>query len=181
MVEEYYSLEELLDMVDGPNRSLCKKIYVDNQTMFEKAMGSSVKHQAWVGGYLGHLRDCMNIAVRLYENLGECRQLPFSLSDSLLVLYLHDLEKAWKYGGGDKEKEEIRSITDYQEFVRSKLEVYGFQLTAEHWNGLKYVHGEGGDYDPKVRIQNPLAAFVHCCDTISARIWFDFPEKETDW
>jgi hypothetical protein len=39
----------------------------------------------------------MNIAIELYKNLGSHRPLPFSLSDVLLILYLHDLEKPWKY------------------------------------------------------------------------------------
>ena len=35
----------------------------------------------------------MNIAVVLYERLNSIRPLPFSLSDLLLVVYLHDVEK----------------------------------------------------------------------------------------
>lgn len=52
-----------------------------------------------------------------------------------------------------------------------------FPLTKIQLNALTYVEGEKNDYHPSKRIMNPLAAFVHCCDTISARIWFDEPKK----
>lgn len=181
MTEKYYTLDELLEMIDEPNRSSCKRVYSENKALFEKAKGSNVKHQAWEGGYLDHIRDVMNIAVRLYDDLNSCRPLPFSLSDSLLVLYVHDLEKPWKYGGTKEEKAEVNSFPDYKDFIESKIDEYGFQLTDEHWNGLQYVHGEGADYDPNRNVQGPLAAFVHSCDTISARIWHESPKVRNSW
>lgn len=174
----YHSLDALLAMIDEPNKQCCQKLYADHQEMFEKAAGSKTKHQAWEGGYLDHIRDIMNIAVRLHTELSDLRPVPFSLSDSLLILFLHDLEKPWKYAGNEEQKKEVARFADYQDFIKSKINEYGFVLSDEHMNALKYVHGEGNDYDPHIRVQSPLAAFVHICDTISARIWFDFP-KET--
>ncbi|MCA9496225.1 MAG: hypothetical protein KC589_04745 [Nanoarchaeota archaeon] len=181
MTKKYYNLNELFEMIEEPNRSSCKKIYSDNKEIFESAKGSRLKHQAWKGGYLGHIVDIMNIAIQLYDNLNSCRKLNFSLSDSLLVLFLHDLEKPWKYAGNEKQKEELNSFPNYLDFIISKIEEYDFQFTTELWNGLKYVHGEGNDYNPNVNIQGPLAAFVHICDTISARIWFNFPNNSNFW
>jgi len=177
----YYNLEELINNIEEPNKSACMKIYLENKTIFEQARGSSVKHQSWEGWYLDHLRDTMNIAIELYKNLGSHRPLPFSLSDVLLILYLHDLEKPWKYAWNEEQKAELKSFWDYKNFIKSKINEYWFKLTTEHWNGLKYIHWEWEDYDPKTRIQWPLAAFVHVCDTISARIWFDFPKDKKDW
>ncbi len=181
MAEKYYTLDELFEMIDEPNKSCCKRIYLKNKIIFKKAKGSNVKHQAWGGGYLDHVRDVMNIAVRLYDNLNICRSLPFSLSDSLLVLYLHDLEKPWKYAGTKEQKAEVGSFPDYKDFIKAKIDEYGFQLTNENWNGLEYIHGEGADYDPNKNVQGPLAAFVHCCDTVSARIWYKFPKERNNW
>ena len=181
MIEKYYKLNELLNMIEEPNRDSCKKIYLENKAMFEKSKGSNVKHHAYEGGYLDHVRDTMNVAVRLHDSLNSCRQLPFSLSDSLLVLFLHDLEKPWKYAGTEEQKKELSSCLDYQNFIKSKLDEYGFRLKNAHWNSLIYVHGEGDDYSPKVNIQSPLAAFVHCCDNISARIWFDGAKEKDSW
>lgn len=181
MAKKYYTLDELIEMIDEPNKSYCKTIYWENKTIFETAKGSNMKHQAWEWWYLDHIRDIMNIAIRLYDDLSSCRPLSFSLSDSLLVLYLHDLEKPWKYWGDEIKKAEIENFPDYKDFIKSKINEYGFQLTDEHWNWLKYVHGEGVDYDPTKNVQSPLAAFVHCCDTISARIWHKEPRKRNSW
>ena len=168
---------QLLDLVDEPNGSICKKLYFDHQGMMNKAWGSSSKHQAWEGGYVDHLEECMNIGVVLYDETNSLRKLPFSKSSLLLVLDLHDLEKAWKYGGGIREKEELSNYANYQDFIAAKIDQYGFILSEEERNGLKYVHGEGTDYHPGRRVQSPLAAFVHICDVFSARIWFDYPKK----
>jgi hypothetical protein len=39
----------------------------------------------------------MNTAVILYHTFGQLRPMPFSLSDALVVLFVHDLEKPWAY------------------------------------------------------------------------------------
>ena len=176
-MDKYYNIRELLNLIDEPNRSACQTIYFVNKEMFDKAKGSSYNHQAWEGGYMGHMRDIMNIACRIYSNLNSVRSLPFSLSDALLVLFLHDIEKPWKYGG---KPEIVNEYSNYQEFQKAKFEEYNFNLTDEHLNAIKYAHGEGNDFKQTERVSKPLAAFLHCCDTISARIWFDYPKAE-EW
>ena len=115
----------------------------------------------------------MNIALQIYQNLSALRQFPFSLSDALLVLYLHDLEKPWKYGKNKEQLNYFLSFDNEKEFLQHQVKKYKFKLTESHLNGLKYVHGEGNDYSPTENIQKPLAAFVHSCDVFSARIWFN--------
>lgn len=181
MSQKYYSLEELFDLIEEPNRTACIKIYTENKHIFDTSKGSKTKHQAWEGGYLDHIRDVMNIAIQLYATLDRLRPLQFTLSDALLVLYLHDLEKPWKYAGDDSQKAEVQSFSDYKDFIRQKALEYGFQLTTDHQNVIEYVHGEGDDYDPFRNVQTPLAAFVHCCDTMSARIWHEFPKNSDSW
>ncbi len=112
MGQRYYSFDELVDMIDEPSRAFCRKVYLDNKEIFEFAKGSNVKHHYWKGGYIGHLTEVMNIAVRLHDSLNACRELPFSLSDVLLILFLHDLEKPWKYGGDFKRVNEVKSFLD---------------------------------------------------------------------
>lgn len=177
MDEKYHSLDELISMIDEPNKTPSQNLYFNNKEKFQRAKGSSFKHQAWVGGYIDHIEEVMNISIPFYEMLNSRRELPFSISDALLVLYLHDLEKAWKYGGSEEEVKEYEKFEKNYDFITSKALEYNFKLTAEHLNALKYVHGEGEDYNKKINIQGPLAAFVHNCDIISARIWHDFPKK----
>ena len=176
-MEKYYTLLELLSMIEKPNLVPSNRLYFDNKEMFNIAHGSSHNHQAWEGGYIGHMTDGMNIIVRLYENLNACRKLDFSLSDALLVFWLHDIEKPWKYGG---KPEEVDKYENYQAFQEAKIAEYGFELTDAHCNAIKYAHGEGDDFKKTERVSKPLAAFLHCCDTISARIWFDHP-KQKNW
>lgn len=171
------TLIEMLKMINEPYGSACLKISLENKTIFEYAKGSRVKHQVWQGGYMDHITEIMNIAVITYSSLSTYKSLPFSLSDALLILFLHDLEKPWKYSDNQKLVDEFQAFGDYQDFIMFKVTEYSIVLTDDHMNALKYTHGKGDDYDPLIRIQQPLAAFVHCCDTISARIWFDEPKK----
>ena len=94
-------------------------------------------------------------------------KLPFSLSDVMLVLFLHDIEKPLKYGS--KYKLDISN----EEIRKSLISEYEIELSSVHISALKYIHGEGNDYSPTKRMMNPLSAFCHCCDIISARIFFD--------
>ena len=184
MVSKYYKLDEIIGLIEPSNGDSCRRILEENYKLFSKAPGSSHNHQAWEGGYLDHVTEVCNIAIALYEPLDSRRKLPFSLSDSLLVLFLHDLEKPWKHSAKDfclinpitglKDKNKIK------DFVDAKIKEYSFQLTEEHRNAIKYAEGEGDDYSPKKRIQSPLAAFAHVCDNISARIWFDQPVYKND-
>ena len=181
----YHSLHELLEMIEEPNGSICRKVLQDNYNLFSKARGSSHNHQAWEGGYLDHLTEIMNIAMVLYEPLNTRRALPFSASDALLVLYLHDLEKPWRHlineNGEVVVNPELKDKrTQVKDFVVKKIEEYGLQLTPEHWNGIWYAEGEHNDYSPKKRTQLPLAAFVHMCDVWSARGWYNYPSAEND-
>lgn len=180
MGQKYYSFDEFIDMIDEPSRSICRKIYLENKNIFEFAKGSNVKHHYWEGGYLGHLTEVMNIAVRLHGNLDSCRELPFSLGDVLLILFLHDLEKPWKYGGDTLRLDEVKSFSSSKDFVRSKISEYGFVLSVDQENALEYTHGEGDDYHPSRLVQSPFGALVSACDNLSARVWPDFPKDKFD-
>jgi hypothetical protein len=116
----------------------------------------------------------MWLAENLYREMSAARPLPFSLGDAVLVLYLHDLEKPWKY------LEPFARFADEGEehrFVGEICAKYGIALSAEHENALEYIHGEGEAYSPTERRQGPLAAFCHVCDVLSARVWHDEPGR----
>ena len=163
----------LLHLVDSPNKEACLELLEDEKKRFMTSLGSTANHHDWEGGYIGHIAEVMNLASRLYETMVQIRPLDFSLSDALLVLYLHDLEKPWKYVDGIK----FPTKADRHKFRLEMIEEYGIKLTEEQHNGLKYVEGELDDYSSKRRVMNPLAAFCHMCDVASARIWFDHPQE----
>jgi 23S rRNA maturation-related 3'-5' exoribonuclease YhaM len=181
---KYYTLNELVLMVDAENSKKLIKILEENKKIFSKAAGSTNNHQAWPGGYLDHIKDIMNIAVVLYGTLNSLRPLPFSLSDAMLILFLHDLEKPWKYKnttGGLVHKAGFESQGLTNSFRENKIREYEIKLTDVQLEALRYVEGEThGRYSNKRRSMNPLAAFCNMCDVTSARIWFDMP-KENKW
>ena len=181
---KYYSIKQMLDMVDEPDRSVCLKILSSNEELFRKVQGSSHNHQNWAGGYYDHILEVMNISILLYVCMNNARQLKFSLSDALFILFLHDIEKPWKYDlDSDGEIQIIESLRDkdkQKEFRSKKLKEYGIKLNPDQENAMKYVEGEYKDYSPKRRTMNPLAAFCNLCDVTSGRIWFENPLKEED-
>jgi 23S rRNA maturation-related 3'-5' exoribonuclease YhaM len=177
--KKYYDLDELLSMIDEPNQATCRRLYQDNKKVFEKAPGSSHNHQAWEGGYLDHVRETMNIGVVLFDTLNGLRKLPFTLSDALLVLYIHDLEKPWKYSE-DEKNISFQNKKDRHFFREKKLQEYKIQLTDMQNNAFCFVEGENNEtYSASRRGMNELAAFCHMCDVTSARLWYDFPCKSS--
>ena len=184
MIPNYYSIEQLLKMIEEPNGSACYRILLDYQRLFQVVQGSTNNHQAWVGGYFDHVQEVMNIAVVLYKQLNSLRSLPFSLSDLLLVVYLHDIEKPWKYelhaDGQLYHKTTMQSKESHQLFRLEKLKEYNITLTAEQENGIKYTEGELKDYSNRYRVMGPLACVAHMCDVASARLWFDHPLQDGD-
>ena len=126
----------------------------------------------------------MNIGIVLYDNLNRLRSLPFSLSDVLLVVFLHDIEKPWKYemrsDGQFYHRPGMDTKAEHHEFRMKKLKEYGIVLTKDQLNGMKYVEGELNDYTNRRKMMGPLAALCHLADVTSARIWFDHPIKGKD-
>lgn len=92
---EYLSFRECIDLI--PNGTVLVNLVASNFDRILKAPGSSHNHQAWEGGYADHVAETMNIACQLYFMFDDLRGLPFVLSDPLVVMFLHDLEKPWKY------------------------------------------------------------------------------------
>jgi len=151
--------------IDDNNKFRCIDLLTFFIENYPEAPGSSHNHQAYEGGYYNHVNDILDYAASLYKSLSKRKKLNFDLSDALLVLFLHDIEKPVKYCDTTNEN-------DSQ--IRERLiEEFGFTLSEEHIMALKYIHGEGEDYRKDKRVMSPLSAFCHCCDVISARIFFE--------
>lgn len=136
------------------------------------AKGSSSNHQAYEGGYFKHIQDCMHICVTLYDSTQRgIGRLPFTSSDALLVLFLHDIEKPIKYSDMSM-KLPFAGLNDHE--VRQKLlDMFDIELKEHHVEALRYIHGEGDDYSKTERVMSPLSAFCHCCDVFSSRVYFN--------
>jgi hypothetical protein len=161
---------EYLKMVDSDNKGQLIDLYQFIVKNCSDAKGSSYNHQNWNGGYLDHIEEVLKYCVKLYDILSQDRILDFSLSDAILVLFLHDIEKPIKYS--NLKEDFPNSDNDIKNLLIQKFK---FILTEPQIEALKYIHGEGNDYRKDKRVMNPLCAFCHCCDIISARIFFDYP------
>lgn len=184
MKPPYYPLPTLVDMIEEPNRAICKQILAEHETLFKTVQGSSHNHQAWVGGYYDHVQDVMNIGIALHTFLSSLRPIPCTISDVLLVLFLHDIEKPWKYemhNGALRIKPELVDKKAQRAFRDDTLRTYGISLTPEQENAMLYVEGEHTAYTPGQRTMHPLAALCHLADVTSARIWFDHPSVDDVW
>ena len=183
---DYLSIESLLMLIDSPAREACQRMLADNRALFERTRGSTHNHQTWDGGYIDHITDGLNYARHLYaldSALG--RPMPFSLSDALLIWYLHDLEKPWRIlvqsSGEAINRPGLDTKEAFKAFREDKLVEYGLELTPSQLNGLTYVEGEGKDYLSTRRVMNELAAFCHKVDVWSARQCYDYPKDNDEW
>ena len=96
-------------------------------------------------------------------------RLEFSLSDAIFILFIHDLEKPFKY---IEPSFKFKNREEESTFKLKILKDYQIKLEDSHLNALKYIHGEGDDYCED-RVMGTLATFCHVCDITSARIWYN--------
>jgi len=173
----YLDFTSLMHLITSRNRDCLWAIVKANISEFRVAKGSSNNHQAWEGGYLDHVSEVMNLACQLYRTLGDLRKLPFTLSEALEVMFLHDVEKPFKKSDMLVYKDEhpITATKDNRKkFRASIIEKFAIKLTPEQENALRYVEGvPDTEYTPGERTMGELAAFCHSCDILSARLWYD--------
>ena len=176
----YDDLESLLKKIDGNNGLACRQILDDYKELFMGAPGASHNHQVWPGGYNDHITEAMNIVSVLFDVLNTLRNLPFTKSDALLVVFLHDLEKPFRYtydAGGNLVANPSLSDKDSKSAKRNEIiSQYGIQLNEQQLNAMKYIEGvRESEYTPGARTMGELASICHCADTISARLWYNHP------
>jgi len=169
-------LKELISQnVDKKYSKKLIAIVDNNYERFISCPGSKNKHQPWEGGYLDHLIQTFEYAIHNYDK-ELIKFLPkheqYSLSDVLLVLFFHDIEKIFKYVESDfkikneyalqyKNKSLAKKDLENKPFENYKLsevqkdgsiyfpsdkEIFanenGIKLELRHRIGLHYVHGE---------------------------------------
>lgn len=181
-VPSYLDLDELVMLIDAEHRDAVRSLIDDYRERYAHARGSSRNHQAWSGGYWDHITDMGNIMVQQYRWMNAVRPLPFSLSEALIVALCHDLEKMVRFGRDGREDPRLAGKADKAAFRLNLIAQYGIKLTASMANALRYAEGvRDGEYTNQARVMGPLAAFVHTCDVLSARMWYDYPRTGDSW
>lgn len=184
-IPKYRTIEQNIDKIDRPYRGICHRILEDNRQLFETVQGSTHNHQTWPGGYIDHITDAMNLVRPLYKFFRKFgRALPFTRSDALLVVFLHDVEKPWRIeldsAGNAKNRTRLETKEQFKIFREQKLVEYGLVLPPALQNAFTYIEGEHKAYSDKRRVMNELAAFCHLVDTWCARGWYAYPKAEAD-
>ena len=182
----YFTLRELVQMIDRPPgaREGCLSILDHASDRFKWSPGSTRTHHTWIGGYWDHVCEAMNLAVVLHRPLEATgRPLPFALPDALLALFLHDLEKPWKY---ERHEDKIRILPELEakeaqhEFRLNKAKEFDIPISDVVENAIRFSEGEGNEHTSTGRQAGELAAFVHACDHLSARLYHSHPVEFND-
>ena len=181
-----HSLWEWLDEVEGPNKEAIERFlsYGDNRRRLETSPGSRAAHHNWEGGWMEHERQTMMIAAHTYELFaltGRIDELSdterFTLSDALVVMFLHDIEKPFVYGIDEQgQAVTVNPMTKHERklFRKGIIDEFGFTLKPTMANALTYVEGERDvDYIPGGRAEQPLASLCQVADNLSARAFYD--------
>lgn len=180
----YLPIADLLNAIEGPNGDACRRLYEDMRARFEISPGSSHNHQAWPGGYVDHITDAMNIGAQVYHLYNSLRPLPFPLSDVLLIVFLHDLEKPYRYtdvNGTEIPNPPRQSKDELERFKLGIMTQYGIELTPQQANALEFVEGiRDHKYSNQERRMGELAVICHIADLTSARLWFNHPLPTDD-
>ena len=181
----YYDAETLLGMIEGSNGDACRRMHSDFIDKFVAAPGSRHNHQYWPGGYYDHVTEVMNLGLTVYDTYNSRRPLPFSASDVLLIVYLHDLEKPFVYtynedGSIDKNLALLEKA-DREAFKKKMIDEYGIELSPMQDNALEFVEGmRDHKYKNTARVMGELAVVCHIADLTSARLWYNHPLAEND-
>lgn len=157
MAMPYLSLNELLLKISQYDRVMLQEIWKSNHPEFSLAYGSVANHQAWPGGYIDHITETMNLAHIFYKVLG--RNLDFSLSSALKIMFLHDIEKPWRF---KKDKRGrivqhcLKTKKEKAEFRKGLMEEYGVTFSRTEDNAMRYVEGEHRRAKPHLQVLQPL-------------------------
>ena len=186
------TLKDFLEKMEDPRKEALIGIYKEYTELFHFAAGSSHNHQAWEGGYADHIAECLRANTVVYDALETIRPLPFTKDQAIICLFLHDIEKPFKYGtekhhldvakyqeiAEELQKNYLKMEESWQKWEGAKWKIiidlmkkFDFDLSAEEINALTYTHGEGSYHKKDERVSCELAAHVHHCDNISARIF----------
>ena len=129
-------ISKYLNILQGDNREGCKRMWNYFIEKCNTAKGSSHNHQYWEGGYFDHIKEIMDYAEILYNSMSKYRTLPFTLSDAILILFLHDIEKPIKYGTNLS----VSHMSNHE--IRDMLmKDYCISLSEYQLNGLNYKIG----------------------------------------
>lgn len=183
---KYNAMSKLLENIQ--NVELLGKLnqmhQSQRQLMFE-CPSSYRGHHKWEGGYLYHVYEVMAISLRLYQSIKSLDGHAFGSDDLLLVSYVHDLEKLWKYQRATESwklkkgqvYEYIPGAVNFDESAKvvQVCAQYGVLLNDMHLEAISHHHG---GYSASIssihgyyRKMTTLSTILHAADQLSRFIY----------
>lgn len=158
-------------------------LYVTLAKEIEFCPAAIKHHHWWKKGWLDHTAQVLKISIDIYNNMSEYEPITdFTIDDVILVAFVHDLDKLWRYTELEKPKEgqlfEYRNdITPYTESSKVVAECFrhGIELTDQHIEAIDHHHG-GYSVDissvySKSSKTTKLSTLIHCADMLSTFMW----------
>jgi hypothetical protein len=180
----YFTIDEFVAAMTQRNRPGMQELLDEHRDLFQTAAGSKTNHQAWPGGYWDHITECLNLALTqftLWDAMG--REPPYVPQMAFEVLFVHDLEKPWKYIPDALCPIPVPELNTKPQRAAFRLELlawYDIRFTRDQQNALRYAEGELDDYNANARVMGPLAHLCHTCDETSARQFPEHPQAQND-
>ncbi len=171
--------DRMIALLDEDMQGPVYDFFVNYYKGFTEARGSRVKHHARVGGLRHHLLQMATLYSILYSIFSLLvAHRDYTISDGIVVIFLHDIEKLLKYTDqNDLDFYKGQYQSDPRIMLQGVVREFQIPLLPKHWDALKYIHGEGADYDPNRRVMSAFGALCHCADILSARIGHDLDER----
>lgn len=148
------------------------KLWSDLGCRFSEMPASTKFHHNSRGGLYQHTKEVIQIAFHLYKLFDAFQSKGIKLDDVILIAFVHDLDKIYKYVPNNKDKKGYEFGWNYNRIDRNDtadivntLGRYGIHLTAKQLNALSFSHG-GWSVDRKGKMKS-LATLIHCADIMS--------------
>jgi hypothetical protein len=181
------SLSDLIKEITNENLNL-NTLHFKLQPLIASVPASVKYHHNWTGGYQDHVRQVIEHALAMYDRFfseemscptcgkGKLiqRDCGFNRDDVILVAYIHDLDKLFRYKKLDKPKDgrewDYARAPSYDESAKVAVMCAqsGILLEDKHLEALAMHHG-GWSANPN-RDMSPLAVIIHSADLMSTYI-----------
>ena len=180
--KRYANGDKLLDLLEKIEDQDLRPKVIELYKKFEDKINyypaSSTAHHNWPFGWSDHTAQVIDFGIKLYKNVVPKSLADFTLDDVILVCFVHDLDKLWRY----KEAEGKRKKKIHFDYVKrlpfeptSKViaECFrnGIELTDQHIEAINNHHGGFTPHLISVQSKNvrlsQLSSVVHAADLFS--------------
>jgi len=140
-------------------------------------------HHWWRAGWGDHTAQVMELGISLYKTASSYEEIKdFNIDDVVLVSFVHDLDKLWRYELLKEPKsnqlfEYRKDIPPYAENSKAVAECFrnGIQLTDKHIEAIDHHHG-GYSFDlssvySKGTSMTTLSVILNSADMLSYYLW----------